>query len=178
MTLKKTKIISVISIFILCFLFHFIYENIPCTLTSIFFPVNESIWEHIKMVYSSIIFYGFFDYIILRKNNIQFNNFFTSLFISPISIIPIFLIIYLPIYNLIGTKFIINIIVMLVVIILSQIISYLILIKNENRKIDFISLLLIMISFVAFSYLTYHPPKTKLFYDTNNKKYGINIYNI
>lgn len=178
MTLKKTKIISVISIFILCFLFHFIYENIPCTLTSIFFPVNESIWEHIKMVYSSIIFYGFFDYIILRKNNIQFNNFFTSLFISSISIIPIFLIIYLPIYNLIGTKFIINIIVMLVVIILSQIISYLILIKNENRKIDFISLLLIMISFVAFSYLTYHPPKTKLFYDTNNKKYGINIYNI
>ena len=178
MTLKKTRIINTISIFILCFLFHFIYEIIPSTLTSIFFPVNESIWEHIKMVYSAIIIYGFIDYIILRKNNIRFNNFFTSLFISAISIIPFFLIIYLPIYNIIGTKFIINILVMLIVIILSQIISYYILKKNENKKIDFISLLLIMVSFVFFSYLTYHPPKTKLFYDINNKKYGVNIYNI
>ena len=178
MTLKKTRIISIISIFILCFLFHFIYEIIPCTLTSIFFPVNESIWEHIKMIYSVIIIYGFVDYIILRKNNIQFNNFFTSLFISAISIVPIFLIIYIPIYNAIGTKFVINILVMLLVIIIPQIISYYILKKDEYKKIDFISLLLIMTSFVVFAYLTYHPPKTKLFYDIKDKKYGINIYDI
>ena len=35
MTLKKDKIISTIGIVILCFLFHFIYEWIPSTLTSI-----------------------------------------------------------------------------------------------------------------------------------------------
>ena len=112
MNLKKIKIISIILIFILCFLFHFIYELLPCTLTSIFFPVNESIWEHIKMIYTAIIFNGFIEYIILKKNNIFFNNYVTSLFISSITMIPIFLIMYLPIYNIFGPKFILNILIM------------------------------------------------------------------
>ena len=178
MNLKKAKIISIISIFILCFIFHFIYEIVPCTLSAIFFPVNESIWEHIKMIYTAIIFNGFIDYIILKKNKIDFNNFTSSLFVSAITIIPIFLIIYLPIYNIFGPKFIINILIMLIIIIISQIISYYILKYNKNSKFNFISLLLIMIAFVAFAYLTYHPPKTKLFYDTQKEKYGINNYNV
>ena len=178
MDLKKTKIISIILIFILCFIFHFVYELLPCTLTAIFFPVNESIWEHIKMVYTAIIFNGFIEYIILKKNNIYFNNYITSLFISAISIIPIFLVIYLPIYNVFGPKFMINILIMLIVIIISQIISYYILKLEENDKFNFISLLLIMASFVIFAYLTYHPPKNKLFFDTQKQKYGINNYNV
>lgn len=178
MNLKNTRIISVIIIFILCFIFHFVYELLPCTLTAIFFPVNESIWEHVKMIYTAIIFNGFIDYLILKKKNINFNNFTTSLFVSGITTIPIFLIMYLPIYNLIGPKFVINILIMLIAIIISQIISYYILKSKESNKINFISLLLIMASFVVFAYLTYHPPKTKLFYDTQHKKYGINNYNV
>ena len=178
MKLKKTRIISVICIFILCFIFHFVYEIMPNTLTSIFFPVNESIWEHIKLVYTSIIFYGFIDYIILKKFNIKFNNFFTSLFLSGITTILLFFIIYLPIYNIIGTKFIINILVMLFIIILSQIISYYILKMTKYKNINFISLLLIMTSFVIFAYLTYYPPKNNLFYDVKDKIYGINTYDI
>ena len=178
MNLKKSKIFSIISIFVLCFIFHFIYEIIPCTLTAIFFPVNESIWEHIKMIYTAIIFNGFIEYIILSKNKISFNNFTASLFISSITMIPIFLILYLPIYNVFGPKFIINILIMLIVIIISQIISYYILKLEENDKFNFISLLLIMASFVIFAYLTYHPPKNKLFFDTQKQKYGINNYNV
>ena len=178
MSLKKSRIISIIGIFILCFIFHFVYDLIPCTLTSIFFPVNESIWEHVKLIYTAIIFYGFIDYIILKKRNVEHNNFIASLFVSAITMIPIFLIMYLPIYNTIGPKFIINILVMLVVIIISQVIAYYILKAKEYTKLNFISLLLIMISFVVFSYLTYHSPKTELFYDTQDEKYGINNYNV
>lgn len=178
MNLKKSKIISIIFIFLLCFLFHFVYELLPCTITAIFFPVNESIWEHIKMIYTAIIFNGFVEYIILKKSNVQFNNFTTSLFISALTMIPIFLIIYLPLYNIFGPKFMLNIGIMLIVIIISQIISFYILKSKKNSKLDFISLLLIMISFVVFSYLTYHTPKVKLFYDIQKQKYGINNYNV
>lgn len=178
MNLKKDKIIAVIGIFILNFIFHFIYELIPSSITAIFFPVNESIWEHQKLIFTSIIFYGIIDYIILKKSKIKFNNFFTSLFISAITIIPIFLAIYLPIYHKIGPKMPLNIIVMLVAIVISQIISYYILNSREFKKINILSVILIIISYIIFAYLTYNPIKNEFFFDTKDEKYGINNYNI
>ena len=49
MTLKKWKVISCIGIFLLSALLHFIYDWFPSFFTSLFFPVNESIWEHNKI---------------------------------------------------------------------------------------------------------------------------------
>ena len=71
MTLKKSKIISTIGIFLLCFLFHFIYDWIPCTLTAIFFPVNESIWEHLKLVFYPIALVSVAEYYLasIRPDN-------------------------------------------------------------------------------------------------------------
>ena len=178
MTLKKVKIIAVIGIFILCFLFHFAYELLPCTLTAIFFPVNESIWEHQKLIFTSVIFYGLIDYLILCKCKIKYNNFFLSLFVSAFTIIPIFLIIYLPLYYRIGPKMPLNIIVMFISIIISQIISYYILKSKEKDRLNLISLILIIICYIVFAYLTYNPIKSKLFFDTEEEKYGINNYNV
>lgn len=178
MNLKKIKIIAIIGIFILTYIFHFVYEWIPSGITAIFFPVNESIWEHQKLIFTSVIFYGVIDYILLEKFKIKYNNFFTSLFISAFSIIPIFLIIYLPFYYKIGPKMSLNIIVMLISIIISQIISYYILKSKDFYKINLISLILIIISYIVFAYLTYNPIKNKLFFDTKDEKYGINNYNI
>ena len=84
MNLKKIKIISSIGIFLLCFLFHFLYNWFPSSLTAIFFPVNESIWEHMKLLFSAVIFFGIIEYIILQKFKISYNNFFASLFVSAI----------------------------------------------------------------------------------------------
>ena len=178
MNLKKDKIIAVIGIFILTFIFHFVYELIPCGITAIFFPVNESIWEHQKLVFTSVIFYGIIDYIILQKCKIKYNNFFISLFISAFSMIPIFLTIYLPFYYKIGPKMSLNIIVMLISIIISQIISYYVLKSEKCDKLNLISLILIILSYIVFAYLTYNPIKNELFFDTNDEKYGINNYNI
>ena len=178
MNLKKDKIIAVIGIFILNFIFHFVYEFIPCTLTAIFFPVNESIWEHQKLIFTSVIMYGIIDYIVLQKFKIKYNNFFTSLLISSVMIIPIFLIIYLPIYYKIGPKMPLNIIVMFLSIIISQIISYYILKSKSCNKTNILSLFLIIVSYIVFAYLTYNPIKNELFFDTKDEKYGINNYNI
>ena len=178
MSLKKVKIIAVIGIFILCFIFHFAYELIPCGLTAIFFPVNESIWEHQKLIFSSVIFYGIIDYILLQKFNIKYNNFFASLFVSAVTIIPIFLMIYLPFYYKIGPKMFLNIGVMLISIIISQVISYYILKSKDFNKLNFVSLILIIVSYIVFAYFTYNPIKNKLFFDTEKEKYGINNYNV
>jgi len=178
MNLKYTKIIAAIGIFILTFIFHFVYEWLPNDISAIFFPVNESIWEHQKLIFTSIIIYGIIDYIILQKFKIKYNNFFTSLFISAFSSIPIFLTIYLPFFYKIGPKMFLNIGVMFIAIIISQVISYYILKTKECAKVDLISFVLIIICYIVFAYLTYNPIKSELFFDTQNEKYGINNYNI
>ena len=178
MNLKKVKIISSIGIFILCFAFHFLYGLLPNTITAIFFPVNESIWEHVKLIFTSIIFYGIIDYIILNKFNIKYNNFFTSIFISSITSVPIFLSMYMPVFYKIGPKMFANISIMMIAIIISQIISYNILKRNSNELLNKISFLLIIISYIIFAYLSYNPPKARIFFDTKDEKYGINDYNM
>ena len=53
MNLKKYKILSVFIIFLLMFPLHYVYDKFPNSLTSIFCPVNESIWEHLKLIFTS-----------------------------------------------------------------------------------------------------------------------------
>ena len=178
MNLKKLKIISCVGIFILCFISHFVYELIPCTLTAIFFPVNESIWEHIKLIFTSVVMYSIIDYILLNKYNITYNNFFAALFMSSISTIPIFLLIYMPLFYKFGPKMYINISVMSIVIIISQIINYKVLKMNKFKNLNKIAIILLMVTYILFGCLTYNPPKKRIFFDTQDEKYGINNYNI
>ena len=179
MNLKKVKIISVIGIFILTFILHFLYQILPSTFTAIFSPVNESIWEHQKMLFTSVILYGFIDYLMLKKFKVKYNNFYIALFVSAISIIPTFLIIYLPLYFKIGQSMFMNISIMIIAIIVSQYISYKILSTHNNSySKNLISIGLIGICFIVFSYFTYYPIKTKIFFDTEEERYGINNYNI
>ena len=176
MSLKTIKIIGFFVIFLLCFPFHFLYDWLPNSLFSIFFPVNESIWEHMKLIYTSFVFYGIFDYILLRKNKINFNNFLVQLFLIPIIAIFIYLIIFIPIYKMIGENMIISIGLLAVVILIEQIFSYFILQYKEIKYQNIIGIIGIILVYIIFGYLTYKPIENYIFYDTVKDKYGINIY--
>ena len=82
MNLKKIKVIATICIFIISFLSHFAYNLFPNIIFSFFFPVNESIWEHMKILFTSTLIYGIVDYYLLKKNNIKFNNFSFQLYFT------------------------------------------------------------------------------------------------
>ena len=75
MSLKKIKVIAVFGIFIISFIAHFAYDIFPNIIFSFFFPVNESIWEHMKILFTSPILYGIIDYILLTKKKLSFHNF-------------------------------------------------------------------------------------------------------
>ena len=176
MKLKTIKIISVIGIFILSFGAHFVYDLFPNVISSIFFPVNESIWEHMKILFTSIILYGIIDYILLKKNNIRFNNFKSQLFFTTFISIPIYLIIYLPLYNLFGENLFISISLMFIVYIIIAYLSYKMLISDDFSLLNMISVYLIIVMYFIFTYLTYFPIHNYIFYDTNDEKYGIDEY--
>lgn len=178
MTLAKSKVISAITIFALCFLFHFGYDILPSPITAIFFPVNESIWEHIKMLFTAIIFNGLIDYIILKKTKVEFSNFLLGLFVSAFASIPIFLVLYLPFYYKIGAPMWLNFGVLFITIVISQLINYWIQKRSNIKSLNIASIFLIIISYVIFGYLTYNPIRHEIFFDPMDEKYGLNTYKL
>ena len=124
MNLKKIKIISFFGVFALTFLFHFLYEWFPNPVFACLFPVNESIWEHMKLLYSGFFFFSFIEYILIRKNNVKINNYILNTFLVMITTIIVYLIIYLPLYDLIGESMIISIGLLIIIIALAQFFSY------------------------------------------------------
>lgn len=178
MTLKRLKVIDVFIIFALCFLTHFIYSWFPNTLFSIFFPVNESIWEHMKMLFSAIIIFSVVDFILLKVFEIEYRNFITSIFLSAVLSIIIFLAIYLPLYYFIGENMVLNLTVLFVSIVFSQAVSYFVLESKDYGLLNYVSLIGIIFSYIVFGILTYYPPTEDLFYDPMDEKFGINTYNV
>lgn len=171
--LKKTRIYAIIGIFLLSFICHFVFDLFPNVLFSIFFPVNESIWEHMKILFTATLLYSFIDKIILKKLNVNYNNYCLQLFISAFISIPIYLIIYLPIYNSIGENMFVSIFLLLIVYIIMQYISYKIMQKKETKIPNYIFSILIILTYIIFIYLTYNPPQNYIFYDSENEIYGI-----
>ncbi len=172
MKLKYLKIISIIISFALCFPLHFLYDKFPCFLTSVIAPVNESIWEHMKILFGSIIISGIIELIIIKYKKITSNNVLFANFIAAIFSIPIFLIIYLPIYNAIGENLPATIFIMLIAIVISEIISCFVM-KLKPLKLETISIFLIILTYVIFGVLTYFTPQKSLFLDPVNITYGI-----
>lgn len=176
MNLKKIKIIAVLGIFLLSFISHFAYELFPNIIFSFIFPVNESIWEHMKIIFTSTLIYGIIDYLLLKKYKIKYNNFPFQLYFTSLIGIPIYLVIYLPLYKLLGENMVISISLLLLVYIITQIVSYNILKEKELKSLNIIAIPVILLSYLGFIYLTYNPPHTYIFYDTKENKYSINDY--
>lgn len=170
---KKLKILSVIIAFCLCFPLHFLYDKFPSFLTSIFAPVNESIWEHMKILFGSIILTGVIQKIITIIKKEKINNVCISNFIGALASIPIYLIIFLPIYYIIGENMIVAILIMLITIIIAEYISYK-LMNKEEFKLEHITILFVIIVYIIFAILTYYPIKNNLFIDSKTSTYGIN----
>ena len=176
MNLKKIKILNVVVVFLLSFLAHEFYKWFPNTFTSILFPVNESIFEHMKIFATCFLFYGIFEFFLLKYSHIKFSNYTLSLFLSVTLGIIFYLIVYVPIYFLISRSMFFTIGLMLVTYIVMNIISYYILTKDRFNFLENISPFLIILLYIMFGYLTYRPPHNFLFFDTVEEKYGISDY--
>ena len=172
MSKKKIKIIGTIIAFLLCFPFHFVYDKFPNFLTSVFFPINESIWEHMKLLFGSIVVSGLIQKIILIYKKEDTTNVVFSNFIAAIISIPIFLIMFLPIYYIFGENFKVTIFIMLISIIIAEFISCKITnvkkLNMENKTI-----ILIIIVYIVFGILTYYPLNIELFKDVEQCIYHL-----
>jgi len=168
------NIIGAIFIFLIGFIIHNLYDWFPNILINIISPVNESIFDHIKLIFTSYIIWLIVKYFIYKNNNLEENNLILKEVITTLFSIILFLIIFLPIYNKFGENLFITLFIYFISITISQILNYFITIKKESRILDIIGVGIIIIFYIITTYLTYKPPINDFFLDPTNNSYGLN----
>lgn len=79
-SLKKIEGISFVIACVLGFIFHFIYDWTKANpIAGLFFPINESTWEHLKLIFFPILLLSLIEYFIF---GIQYANFIFTKFLS------------------------------------------------------------------------------------------------
>lgn len=170
---KKVLFIETITIFLGMFLFHNIYNWFPNFLTASFFPVNESLFEHLKLMFTTQIIISLIIYLILKIKRIKFSNYLLGLLVSTIVTISLFFLIYLPIYNRFGENLFLTMSIYLITLIIGNIIFYLISKRKHEFLLNLISLVIISIIAVILIYFTFNPLKNDFFFDSIEEIYGI-----
>lgn len=174
---KKILFIATITIFLSMFLFHNIYNWFPNFLTASFFPVNESLFEHLKLMFTTQIIISLIIYLILKLKRIKFSNYLLGLLVSTIVTISLFFLIYLPIYNRFGENLFLTMSIYLITLIIGNIIFYLISKRKHEFLLNEISLVIISIIAVILIYFTFNPLKNDFFFDSIEEIYGIKNQN-
>ena len=172
MTIIKIKIINVVFLFLLSFLWHFMYDLLPNNFFALFFPVNESIWEHMKIIYYCLLLSSLLEFILYHKFKIKVNNFYISSMVKSVLGVIIYLIIFIPIYKLIGESMFVSISLMLIVYALMEFISLKIL-QSEELNINILPVIIIVLGMILFIILTFYPVHNFLFFDNIKFGYGI-----
>lgn len=172
MSLKKIKIINVVFLFLLSFLWHFMYDWFPNNIFALFFPVNESIWEHMKIIYFCLFMGSILEFVLCKKNNIKINNFYIEAMVKSILGVIFYLIIFIPFYLWLGESMFISISLMLITYIFMEYIGYKIL-TREEMNINILPVIIIVLGCIMFVILTFYPLHNFLFFDEVKFGYGI-----
>lgn len=168
---KNYQIISVIFTFIVGTLLHFTYQlSGENAIIASFSAINESVWEHLKLLYFPMLLTGIIGYFYIGKNVPNFLCAKTT----GIIVSMLFTVIFFYTYSgILGKNIaIIDISSFFIATILGEYVAYRLMNSTFqcNKETALIVLIIIGICFVTFTYST---PKLGIFKDPITGQYGI-----
>lgn len=165
------QIVSTIFVCILGTLLHFTYEFFGENIfVASFSAVNESVWEHLKLLFFPMLLTTIIGYLNMEKS---IPNFLCSKTLGILASMSFIIIFFYTYTGIIGKSIVfIDIISFFVAVILGEYLAYKLIISNFkcNNIIAIIILTIILICFVMF---TYFPPNIGIFKDSVTNQYGI-----
>ena len=166
--LKRIKpetytLIGILVLFVVGSLFHFLYSLTgECFIVGLFVPINESIFEHTKMVVLPIFIWWFIFYL-FRKKDLFVNAWFTSALIAMISAIiaiPMLFYFYSQAFGI--ESLVIDILILLVSLAIGQILGLHYYRHGKGIEYHFAIVLMIVI-IIHFAFFTINPPAFPIF---------------
>lgn len=168
--LFKYYVFSIIFTLVLGTLLHFTYTwSDNNSFVAAFSAVNESTWEHLKLIFFPMLITIIISYFYLENNSQKYLCAKTVGIIASMLFITIFFYTYT---GILGTNYaILNIASFIFAVISGEYITYLLIKSNYvcNKKLPIIILLSLLLLFIFFTYL---PPKINYFKDPISNKYG------
>jgi len=166
------EIAGVFWIIIVGALLHFVYEwSNNSTIVGMIAPVNESVWEHMKLGYWSVVLFLIIEYLFIGK-------YVNGLFISKalgILTLEIFIVVVFYSYTSITKEpiFLIDLGTYIVGAMLCQLVSYNILMSRKFSRFDNIGKVILITIGIILILFTFYTPKFDIFRDRSTGKYGI-----
>ena len=154
-------------------LLHFAYEwsgNSP--VIAVFSPVNESVWEHLKLGFWSFFLYSAVEYGFIRRKT---HNTFAAK-AAGILTLQVFIVAFFYLYTAITKEeiLILDILSYVVGCVLCQMVSYRMLrTAKPVRLINAAGILVLALHGIALGVFTFFPPKLPIFKDAGTGSYGI-----
>lgn len=147
-------------------------------LIAISVPVNESIWEHMKLtLYPVTLWWVLYFSVRSDRNKIDAKKWFTSALISLIiSLFGIPILYYTYTGSLGIYSEIINILILYIVITVAQLFGLYIYKRTHGWNIT-IPIFIFLISMICFTYFTFKPPHLPIFRDSVTGEYGVSFTN-
>lgn len=163
--------------FILGSVMHFVYEwSGNNTLAGIFSPVNESVWEHLKLPFWPLLVWWIVGYFLFKKKSgVSPARWFSCCAVSLWASILFIIVVHYTYTGVFGGEsMLVDILAMLAGIALGQLLALRVC-KYADIGDSFLiwSLVAIILPAAAFIVFTFVPPEIPLFIDTESNAYGI-----
>lgn len=176
-TPKHWVLLGIPIIFIIGFFMHNIYEwSGKSIIVGIFGPVNESVWEHLKLSFWPILIWWIAGYFILSNSNkISINQWVVSCTVAELVCPLVVLCFYYTYTGAFGIEsLILDIFSLLLGIAVAQVLA-LHVYKYARSNLNFlcISVAILILLTATFTVFTFAPPHIPLFKDSVTGIYGI-----
>lgn len=171
--LIRVELIVILFSLILGTLLHFTYEWSENLFIGSFSAVNESVWEHLKLVFYPMLIAAIVEYFFVKDVS---NNYVEAKTVGIFTAICFIIVSFFTYSGIIGTSIIvIDILIFIISIILGEYVAYR-LMKRENESTvttECLSIIILVFLLLCFIIFTYLPPEVNLFRDVTTGVYGI-----
>ena len=158
------EIISTIFVMVLGTLLHFTYKwSNNNMLVGIFSPINESIWEHLKLMFFPMLITIIIGYLYKGKD---IDNYLSSKVIGTVVMISFTIVFYYTYSGILGTNYTgVDVSIFFIAVALGQYVSYK-LMKTEFHGNNIIAIIILLALLLCFVVFTFFPPNIALFKDS------------
>ena len=169
--IRNYQIFSAIFVIVLGTLFHFIYQlSGENKIVAIFSSVNESVWEHMKLLFFPMLFSIIIGYFYLNES---VPNFVCSKTIGILVAMALLVIFFYTYTGILGRNIaIVDITSFFIEVIIGEYVAYILMINNFKCK-KIIAVLILAIICFCFIKFTFNTPKIGIFKDPLTGEYGI-----
>lgn len=162
--LKCYTIISTIFTVIFGPLLHFTYEwSGKNDFIALFSPVNESTWEHLKLLFFPMFLFALFEF---KKLGRLYNNYIISKALGIIAGLITIPLLFYGYTKILGTNYLIlDIITFILGVIISNIISYVTMSRGylSGKYYQILGGIVLVLLVISFLWFTFYPPNLAIF---------------